>query len=1123
VTDPQPDPAPAPLDLTVEQVLGSAPDPFFALDTEWRVLYINAAGERVLEQSAAALVGRPLWHMFPEAEGSIFHREYVRAVRDGVTVAFTAFYEPLNRWFAVQAVPLPTGLAAFFHDVTAEKEAEQREARLAAVHSALRRVATTVAAGGDPEGGPARVFQLVSEQCAELVDASGAWVVRFAEGGYEVLASTVPVGKGLPAAGDRLPVRPGTEIARVRDGETVAVSGTSEGRLAELGLRSAVFVPVRLAGEVWGSLAVAWETDRPDAAACEPLLSDFSDLVAVALDNAAARSELARQAADDPLTGLANLRTLHGALDARVTGAAARGRDLCLALIDIDHFKSVNDGHGHEVGDAVLRDVARHLTAACREHDVAARIGGDEFALVLDDCDVATAMELTERLRGEIADRAGDEGAPGVTVSIGVCAWEPGFDREAIQRRADDALYWAKLHGRNAVWAFNAELMEVGDVHARSAALRRTGTTVDPREVEEGLRSAKAFWQSALDGLSKEIAILDDRGRIIATNASWRRFSAENGGRPSATGVGADYLAACDAAGDDPVARDLARSLRELAAGDRREVEYDYACPGPEGTRWFTVRANRFGGDQHGRIIVSHQDITARRTAEDRSAFQATLLDFIAMPVYATDLDDRVTYWNRAAETLNGLSSAEVLGRRIDTLGLIDPSSVDPRDHHAAADSPDLWEGELVGLRPDGRTFPAFVTRAVMRDAEGYRTGVIGTVFDMSERDAYERDLQAARDYLHTVTESIADGLLVFDAAGTVTYANPAARAMLRDERGLAGLPVTQALYGDAPRARSADLHTQERADDDVFRRRDGSELHVEWSAASLDLPADAHPDGGRLDTAGSRVVVFRDATEQRAREERLRLEADGLRWAVRLQEALDEDRFVLHAQPIVSTATGETVDHELLIRLHDAEGRLVPPGDFLPAAEALGSIVDIDRWVTAQAVRCAAHGMPVHFNLSARTIGDEAILQILRTGLEDGADASNLTIELTETALIDDRGASGPFIAQLRGMGCHVALDDFGTGYNGLGRVKEIDADIIKIDRQFVGDLLREPASESVIKAILAFAEDMGLGIIAEGVEDEETARRLCELGVPHAQGYHFGRPGPVPWTSPVAPGPGD
>lgn len=1122
MTQPLPDPARAPLALTAEQVLDAAPDPFFALDHDARLLYVNAAAERASGRAASDLVGRVVWDVFPDSRGTPFHEGYLRAVREDVAVAFTEYYAPLGRWFAVQAVPQPTGAALFLHDVTAVKQAESRSTHLAAVHRALQRAATAVAT----DGGPERVFELVAGDSAGLVDATGSWLVRFAGDGYEVLASSGPTGQGRPGAGDHVAIRPGSEIDRVRAGEALSIPDATGGRLAELGLRSAVFVPVRLSGAVWGCLAVAWRERRPDAATCEPLLRDFADLVAVALEGAAARSALARQAADDPLTGLANLRTLHGELDRRVGEVTGAGGELCLALVDVDHFKAVNDGHGHDVGDVVLQAVGRRLAAVGREHDVAARIGGDEFALVLHGCDVEQALARTQALRDDLAAAGAGPDLPPVTVSVGVCAWEPGFDREAMQRRADDALYWAKLHGRNAVWAYNHELMDVRDARGRAAALRRTGESVDPTEIEAGLRSAKAFWQSALDGLQKQIAILDQTGRIVAANAAWRRFTAPTGGRPEGSDVGADYAAVCASAGDaDPVADEVARSMREVIDGTRDRIEIDYPSDGPDGIRWFTLRANRFGGDERGRIIVSHEDITARRKAEDQSAFQATLLDFIAMPVYATDLDDRVTYWNRASEQLNGLTSAEVLGRRIDTLGLIDPSSADPRDEHAAAGAPELWEGELVGVRPDGRTFPAFVTRAVIRDDDGYRTGVIGTVFDMSEREAYERDLQAARDYLHTVTQSIADGLVVCDGSGTVTYANPAARELLRAHEGLAGMTVGTALYGDATRPQgAADLLADDRAADDVFRRHDGTALHVEWSAASLDVPDEARRDGSALDTTGSRVLVFRDVTEHRAREERLRREAEGLRWAARLQDALDEERFVLHAQPIVTTDTGETVDHELLIRLRDDDGGFIPPGEFLPAAEELGAIVDIDRWVTGQAVRCAAEGMRVHFNLSARTIGDETILEILRTGLdESGADAGHLTIEVTETALIDDCGTAGTFVASLRAMGCHVALDDFGTGYNGLGRVKDIDADIVKIDRQFVGDLLREPANESVVKAILAFADEMGLGIIAEGVEDEATARRLCELGVPHAQGFHFGRPGPVSWATPVAPGAGD
>jgi EAL domain-containing protein (putative c-di-GMP-specific phosphodiesterase class I) len=298
-----------------------------------------------------------------------------------------------------------------------------------------------------------------------------------------------------------------------------------------------------------------------------------------------------------------------------------------------------------------------------------------------------------------------------------------------------------------------------------------------------------------------------------------------------------------------------------------------------------------------------------------------------------------------------------------------------------------------------------------------------------------------------------------------------------------------------------------------VFRSSDGAAIPVAWTAASLSVPSDAAADALPAQTAGGRVVVFRDITEQHAQHQRQRREAEGLLWARRIREGLDEERCVLHAQPIVELATGKVVDHELLIRLRESDGSLVAPGVFLPAAEEHELMGDIDAWVTEQAVLHAQAGMAVHCNLSAQSVGGDALLTVLRAALErTGADPELLTFEITETAAVYNGERAAAFARQLRELGCHVALDDFGSGYNGFARIKQLPADVLKIDQQFVRDLLTHDGSESVIKAIVALAADLDLKTVGEGVEDAATLRRLGELGVQFAQGYHLGRPSPAP-----------
>jgi diguanylate cyclase (GGDEF)-like protein/PAS domain S-box-containing protein len=234
--------------------------------------------------------------------------------------------------------------------------------------------------------------------------------------------------------------------------------------------------------------------------------------------------------------------------------------------------------------------------------------------------------------------------------------------------------------------------------------------------------------------------------------------------------------------------------------------------------------------------------------------------------------------------------------------------------------------------------------------------------------------------------------------------------------------------------------------------------------------------------------------------------------WVARIREALDEDRFVLYAQPIVELATGTVVKRELLLRMLDRDGHVIPPMAFLPAAETYGLIGEIDQWVITQATKLTAGGQSVAVNLSAASAGDPAILDVIERELRHHeADPGNLVFEITETAVMQNMDRARMFAERLVALGCHFALDDFGTGFASFTYLKRLPAHYLKIDIDFVRALPSSNRDRSIVKAIVALAEDFGQRTIAEGVEDERTAEVLRSLGVTLAQGYLFGRPRPI------------
>jgi diguanylate cyclase (GGDEF)-like protein len=207
------------------------------------------------------------------------------------------------------------------------------------------------------------------------------------------------------------------------------------------------------AGErVWGALAVdlaAGSTPGPQLARS---LRRFADLIGLCLSTAQSHDELVARATVDHLTGLPNARAFHERLEGEVRLARRDGTSLSLVVIDVDHFKRVNDRHGHEVGNLVLAEVASRLTAVARAGEMVARIGGEEFAWILPDAEAAGAVVAAERARSAVAGRALHP-VGRVTISAGVCALGAGTaDAAELFRRADAALYAAKAQGRNR-WA----------------------------------------------------------------------------------------------------------------------------------------------------------------------------------------------------------------------------------------------------------------------------------------------------------------------------------------------------------------------------------------------------------------------------------------------------------------------------------------------------------------------------------------------------------------------------------------------------------------------------------------------------------------------------------------------
>jgi len=385
--------------------------------------------------------------------------------------------------------------------------------------------------------------------------------------------------------------------------------------------------------------------------------------------------------------------------------------------------------------------------------------------------------------------------------------------------------------------------------------------------------------------------------------------------------------------------------------------------------------------------------------------------------------------------------------------------------------------------------------------------GIGMVMVDVTER---ERQAQAFRS---GVLDTMAEGLYTSDRAGRFTFLNAAAERMLGwSAQELHGRPVHSTIHfqrTDGSPLTEAERNLLEprpggrvaRVADHAFTRRDGSVFPVACSATPL--------VGGK--GSGGLVVVFRDTTEERAERRQAERELDALTWVGRTRDALDEGRVVLYSQPIIPLAGGEARE-ELLLRMVGRRGEIIRPSVFLPAAEKYGLIREIDQWVVAQAARLAASGRRVQANLSALSLSNSDLLPVVERAIDTaGASPADLVFEITETALMDDVAAGEAFARGVAELGCTLALDDFGTGYGSFTRLKQLPISYLKIDIEFVRDLMSNRGNRHVVEAIVGLARGFGQQTIAEGVEDAETLSVLEGAGVDFAQGHHLGRPAPL------------
>ncbi|MEJ2572464.1 MAG: EAL domain-containing protein [Gammaproteobacteria bacterium] len=299
-----------------------------------------------------------------------------------------------------------------------------------------------------------------------------------------------------------------------------------------------------------------------------------------------------------------------------------------------------------------------------------------------------------------------------------------------------------------------------------------------------------------------------------------------------------------------------------------------------------------------------------------------------------------------------------------------------------------------------------------------------------------------------------------------------------------------------------------------------GNELYLGVSIGIAAFPKDGR-DGATLERHADMAMYIskRNGLTHQFYEKRTNPSAKHLRLMSQLKQGLRKQEFQLHFQPKISLSDGRSSGVEALIRWNHPKHGVLLPDSFIPLAEKMNIINDVSDWVLIKALqqfmqwRTLGIDAPVAINVPASSFQDPQFLKNIRTALDVAeAPPESIELEITENTLMSNIDRCTETLKNLSRMGIKIAIDDFGTGYSSLSYLKRLPIDHIKIDRSFVQDMNRDDSDAAIVRSVIDLGHNLGIKVIAEGVEHQDSLALLRNLGCDAAQGYHIGRPMPAP-----------